>query len=90
MVADISSLDTHTHTHTLMVILHRCVMSSLQLKVTHKQLVLLHNAFAAYFSGNHSAMEELVAELQARLEEQAAPATDPPAWLEQMPSSQRN
>lgn len=59
---------------------------SLQLKVTQKQLILFHKAFAAYFSGNHTVMEALTQELQSKLEETRR--RGPPAWLEELPSSQ--
>lgn len=60
--------------------------SSPQLKVTHTQLVLLHGAFAAYYSGNHTAMEALVKEFHSKLEQ--VDKRDPPAWLEELSGSQ--
>ncbi len=57
-----------------------------QLKVTHNQLVLLHGAFAAYFSGNHTAVEALVKEFHSKLEQMER--RDPPAWLEELSGSQ--
>lgn len=59
-----------------------------QLKVTHKQLVLIHGAFAAYFSGNHEAVDTLLKEFQAKLNEERR-GQDPPAWLEDLPSPRR-
>jgi len=32
----------------------------MQLKVMHQQLILFHNAIAAYFSGNQTALEHTV------------------------------
>ena len=60
---------------------------SLQYKVTHKQLVLLLGAFAAYFSGNHQAVEAQLTELKAKLSSESQ-AQDSPAWLEELPGSQ--
>ncbi len=61
------------------------VNSSPQLKVTHTQLVLLLRAFAAYYSGNHTAVEAMVKELNSKLEQ--VERRDPPAWLEDMSGS---
>ena len=58
----------------------------LQFKVAHKQLVLLLGAFAAYYSGNHQAVDGLLKEMQAKLGEERQ-SQDPPAWLEDLPSS---
>jgi len=55
-----------------------------QLKVTHKQLVLLQGAFAAYFSCNHEAVNSLLEQLRGKVE--AGEDNDPPAWLEDLPS----
>jgi hypothetical protein len=54
--------------------------------VTHKQLVLLLGAFAAYFSGNHTAVDSFLKELKAKLSQERQ-SQDPPAWLEDLPSS---
>jgi len=55
--------------------------------VTHKQLVLLLGAFAAYFSGNHTTVEALVKEFHGKIEE-LHHNREPPEWLEELPSSQ--
>lgn len=55
-------------------------------KVTHKQLVLLMGAFAAYFSGNHKKVDTLLKELKAKLDQERQ-SQDPPAWLEELPSA---
>ena len=57
-----------------------------QLKVMQRQLVLLHGAFAAYFSGNHKVMETLVQEFHTKLEENRQRNNDPPSWLEDLPT----
>lgn len=57
-----------------------------QYKVTHKQLVLLMGAFAAYFSGNHKKVDTLLKELKAKLDQERQ-SQDPPAWLEELPSA---
>ena len=51
-----------------------------------RQLVLLHSAFAAYFSGNHAVMETLVKEFQDKLEGKRKERSDPPSWLEDLAS----
>ena len=61
-------------------------LSLSQFKVTHKQLVLLLGAFAAYFSGNHQAVDGILTELKAKLSEGTS-SNDPPAWLEELPST---
>ena len=54
-----------------------------QLKVSHQQLVMLQGAFAAYFSGNHQAVDGLLKEFRAKLEE-IERSNEPPEWLENM------
>ena len=58
-----------------------------QLKVTHKQLALLLGAFAAYFSGNHTAIEGFMKEFHSKIQELQS-NRDPPEWLEELPSPQ--
>ena len=58
-----------------------------QLKVTHKQLALLLGAFAAYFSGNHTAVEGFMKEFHSKIQELQS-NRDPPEWLEELPSPQ--
>ena len=60
-----------------------------QLKVTHKQLVLLQGAFAAYFSGNHGAVDTLLKEMKAKLSKQSQ-NHEPPSWLEELPGSREH
>ena len=55
-----------------------------QLKVTRQNLVLLHNAFSAYYDGNYKAMKENIQELSSRLD--GTGENDPPEWLEDLPS----
>lgn len=52
-------------TRTGLVVLHFFVTKvlktvSLQIKVMHKQLLLFHNAIAAYFSGNSTLLEATI------------------------------
>ena len=54
--------------------------------MTHKQLVLLMGAFAAYYSGNHQTVDSLLQELKTKLTEERQ-SQDPPGWLEELPSS---
>ena len=44
---------------------------------------MLQGAFAAYYSGNHQAVDGLLKEFRAKLEE-AERSNDPPEWLENM------
>jgi len=46
----------------------------------HKQLLLFHNAVAAYFSGNQEALEATLKQFNIKLK---PPNTDKPSWLEQ-------
>lgn len=50
-----------------------------------RQLILLNEAFAAYFSGNHAAMEDLIGKFKAKIEENG-PSNEPPSWLEELPA----
>ena len=54
--------------------------------MTHKQLVLLQGAFAAYFSCNHEAVDAILTEFKEKIE--GSEDNDPPAWLEDLPSQQ--
>lgn len=51
-----------------------------RIKVMHKQLVLLHNAIAAYFSGNAIALESTLKQFNIKLK---SPNTSTGSWLEQ-------
>ena len=46
-----------------------------------RQLILLNEAFTAYFSDNHAAMEDLIRKFRAKIEENG-PNNEPPSWLE--------
>jgi len=61
----------------------------LQVKVMHKQLLLFHNAVAAYFSGNQNALEATRKQFNIKLK---PPNADKPSWLEQwtQPTSTRD
>ena len=56
-----------------------CVVP-VQVKVMHKQLLLFHNATAAYFSGNQAALESTLKQFNIKLK---SPNADAPSWLEQ-------
>ena len=82
LIPHMSSFNTCPHsTHVLIPIL------SFQFKVMQRQLVLLHSAFAAYFSGNHSVMESLVEEFHDKLDSKRSQRSDPPTWLENLDDS---
>lgn len=51
-----------------------------KVKVMHKQLLLFHNAIAAYFSGNQNALEATLKQFNIKLK---APNTEKPSWIEQ-------
>ncbi|XP_030374411.1 arfaptin-2-like [Scaptodrosophila lebanonensis] len=51
-----------------------------RIKVMHKQLILLHNAIAAYFSGNAMALESTLKQFNIKLK---SPNTVTGSWLEQ-------
>ena len=46
----------------------------------HKQLLLFHNAIAAYFTGNQSALEATLKQFNIKLK---APNTEKLSWIEQ-------
>ena len=48
-----------------------------------KQLVLLNSAFAAYYSGNHAALDTMLKEFNTKLQENGT-TNDPPSWLEEL------
>ena len=58
-----------------------------QYKVMQRQLVLLHQAFAAYFAGNHASLEVMVEELKEKVQENQR-HRHLPEWLEELPSSE--
>lgn len=47
-----------------------------QVKVMHKQLVLLHNAVAAYFSGNAAALEGTIKQFNVKVSPLLSDALD--------------
>ncbi|ALC46508.1 CG17184 [Drosophila busckii] len=51
-----------------------------RIKVMHKQLILLHNAIAAYFSGNAMALESTLKQFNIKLK---SPNNSVGSWLEQ-------
>ncbi|KAL7296071.1 hypothetical protein TKK_0010625 [Trichogramma kaykai] len=51
-----------------------------RIKVMHKQLLLFHNAVAAYFSGNQLALEETLKQFSVKVK---SPNSSLPSWLEQ-------
>ncbi|KAL7729631.1 hypothetical protein ACLKA6_007911 [Drosophila palustris] len=51
-----------------------------RIKVMHKQLILLHNAIAAYFSGNAMALESTLKQFNIKLK---SPNNGSGSWLEQ-------
>jgi len=52
----------------------------LQVKVLHNQLVLFHNAIAAYFAGNQKQLEQTLQQFHIKLK---TPGADAPSWLEE-------
>lgn len=52
----------------------------LQVKVLHNQLVLFHNAIAAYFAGNQKQLEQTLKQFHIKLK---TPGVDAPSWLEE-------
>lgn len=52
--------------------------------MTHKQLVLIQQAFAAYFSCNHTAVDALLTEFKEKIDDMEE--SEPPVWLEELPS----
>ncbi|MEE6461259.1 hypothetical protein FKM82_001242 [Ascaphus truei] len=51
-----------------------------KVKVLHNQLVLFHNAIAAYFAGNQKQLEQTLKQFHVKLK---APGMDAPSWLEE-------
>ncbi|XP_018496579.1 arfaptin-2 [Galendromus occidentalis] len=51
-----------------------------KVKVMHKQLLLLHNAVSAYFSGNQSSLEATLKQFNIKVK---TPNSSSPSWLEQ-------
>nr|XP_060634818.1 arfaptin-1 isoform X3 [Anolis sagrei ordinatus] len=50
-----------------------------KVKVLHNQLVLFHNAIAAYFAGNQKQLEQTLKQFHIKLK---TPGVDAPSWLE--------
>lgn len=46
----------------------------------HKQLLLLHNAVSAYFSGNQTALESTMKQFSIKVK---TPNSTTPSWIEQ-------
>uniref|UniRef100_A0A8C5QGC1 ARF interacting protein 1 n=1 Tax=Leptobrachium leishanense TaxID=445787 RepID=A0A8C5QGC1_9ANUR len=51
-----------------------------KVKVLHNQLVLFHNAIAAYFAGNQKQLEQTLKTFHIKLK---TPGVDAPSWLEE-------
>ncbi|XP_044156277.1 arfaptin-1 isoform X1 [Bufo gargarizans] len=51
-----------------------------KVKVLHNQLVLFHNAIAAYFAGNQKQLEQTLKQFHVKLK---IPGVDAPSWLEE-------
>ncbi|XP_051472930.1 arfaptin-1 isoform X6 [Apus apus] len=51
-----------------------------KVKVLHNQLVLFHNAIAAYFAGNQKQLEQTLKQFHIKLK---IPGADTPSWLEE-------
>ncbi|KAM8879959.1 arfaptin-1 isoform 2-T2 [Spinachia spinachia] len=51
-----------------------------KVKVLHKQLILFHNAIAAYYAGNQQQLEQTLKEFHIKLK---MPGGDAPSWLEE-------
>ncbi|XP_037326911.2 arfaptin-1 isoform X1 [Pungitius pungitius] len=51
-----------------------------KVKVLHKQLILFHNAIAAYYAGNQQQLEQTLKEFHIKLK---MPGGDTPSWLEE-------
>lgn len=53
---------------------------SKQVKVLHNQLILFHNAIAAYYAGNQQQLEQTLKQFHIKLK---MPGGDSPSWLEE-------
>nr|XP_015200181.1 PREDICTED: arfaptin-1 isoform X3 [Lepisosteus oculatus] len=51
-----------------------------KVKVLHNQLVLFHNAIAAYYAGNQQQLEQTLKQFHIKLK---SPGADSPSWLEE-------
>lgn len=51
-----------------------------QVKVLHNQLILFHNAIAAYYAGNQQQLEQTLKQFHIKLK---MPGEDSPSWLEE-------
>uniref|UniRef100_A0A8C9S412 ADP-ribosylation factor interacting protein 1 (arfaptin 1) n=2 Tax=Scleropages formosus TaxID=113540 RepID=A0A8C9S412_SCLFO len=51
-----------------------------KVKVLHNQLILFHNAIAAYYAGNQQQLEQTLKQFHIKLK---MPGTDTPSWLEE-------
>jgi arfaptin len=50
-----------------------------KVKVMHQQLILFHNAIAAYFAGNQAALDDTLKQFSIKLR---SPNAGIPSWLE--------
>ncbi|TNN89738.1 Arfaptin-1 [Liparis tanakae] len=60
--------------------LHFPFLSPQQVKVLHNQLILFHNAIAAYYAGNQQQLEQTLKQFHIKLK---MPGGDSPSWLEE-------
>lgn len=65
---------------SLLLILALVTLPCSQVKVLHNQLVLFHNAIAAYFAGNQKQLEQTLKQFHIKLK---TPGVDAPSWLEE-------
>lgn len=56
------------------------LLSFNQVKVLHNQLILFHNAIAAYYAGNQQQLEETLKQFHIKLK---MPGGESPSWLEE-------
>lgn len=56
------------------------LLASAQVKVLHNQLILFHNAIAAYYAGNQQQLEETLKQFHIKLK---VPGGESPSWLEE-------
>lgn len=64
----------------LVLTLSLMILPGPQVKVLHNQLVLFHNAIAAYFAGNQKQLEQTLKQFHIKLK---TPGVDAPSWLEE-------
>ena len=70
----------YAHLYVYSTLIGIIIYLSLQVKVMHKQLLLLHNAVSAYFSGNQGALEATMKQFSIKVK---SPNSNTPSWIEQ-------